>query len=329
MVALHDTAALPARWPLCYAGRPSEAGQFAPATLRGDVTDQPPAGVHDAFHQLGPVLTAAVMFTVSDVFGKLALEGGTDVLSLLSFRSILGIGLVFVWLRLGEPAVALSRNAKRISLALGVLLTANLFSLFKAIELVPVSIAILTYFIYPLLTGIAGAMTGVERLTLTGAVTALVAFFGLALIIGANPADLAAIGLLAAAGGAACRAGILLITRATLKGADARLVTWYTLWSSMLVFVALSVLTWNWHWPHGVAGWVAFLGIGVTTTAAILALYVSTQRIGPFRTALFMNLEPFMTAVLGAVVLGDRMTPLQMLGGVMMIAALCFFHARR
>ena len=331
MRALHDTA-LPADGARAMqAATPSEPvhSRRQSLLLRGDVTDQPPAGIRGVFHQLGPVLTAAVMFTVSDVFGKLALEGGADVLSLLSFRSVLGIGLVFVWLQLGEAAVALPRPAKRISLALGVLLTLNLFGVFKAIELVPVSIAILTYFIYPLLTGIIGAMTGVDRLTFTGAATALVAFFGLALIIGANPADLAVVGLLAAVGGALCRTGMLLITRAALKGADARLVTWYTLWSSMLVFVALSIVTWDWHWPHNASGWVAFLGIGFTTTAAILTLYVSTQRIGPFRTALYMNLEPFMTAMLSAVVLGDRMTPLQALGGVVMIGALCFFQMRR
>src|SRR5215475_3193433 len=154
---------------------PNRAGNLL---LRGDVTDQPPAGVVGVFYQLGPVLTAAVMFSVSDVFAKLALEGGAGVLSLLTFRSILGIGLVFLWLRLGKPAVALSRNTKWIALALGVLLTANLFFLFKAIEPIAVSIAILTYFIYPLLTGILGAMTGVDRLSLTGAATALVAFFG-------------------------------------------------------------------------------------------------------------------------------------------------------
>jgi len=33
--------------------------------------------------------------------------------------------------------------------------------------------------------------------------------------------------------------------------------------------------------------------------------------------------------VLSAAVLGDRMTPLQMLGGVAMIMALCFFQMRR
>src|ERR1700722_616556 len=168
-------------------------------------------------HQLGPVLTAAVMFTVSDVFGKLALEGGSDVPSLLSFRSVLGIGLVFIWLRLGEPAVALPPRAKWISLALGGLLALNLFGVCKAIELVPVSIAILTYFIYPLLTGIIGAMTGVDRLTLSGAATAVVAFFGLSLIIGANPAALALLGVMAGVGGAVCRTAMLLITRASLK----------------------------------------------------------------------------------------------------------------
>jgi drug/metabolite transporter (DMT)-like permease len=290
---------------------------------------QLPVGIRDVSRQLGPVLSAAVMFTVADISGKLALTSGADVLSLLSFRSVIGIGLVFVWLRLDEPAAALSRHARWVSLALGVLLTANMFGLFKAIELIPVSIAILTYFVYPLLTGILGAMTGIDRLTLTGAATALVAFFGLALIIGANPAGLAAAGLVAAAGGALCRATMLLITRATLKGADARLVTWYTLWSSTLVFVTVSILTWSWHWPHGPAGWIAFLSIGVTTTIGIFALYVSAQRIGPFRTALFMNLEPLMTSALGALLLGERMTTLQAVGGVTMIAALCLFQMRR
>jgi probable blue pigment (indigoidine) exporter len=122
---------------------------------------------------------------------------------------------------------------------------------------------------------------------------------------------------------------MLLISRATLAGTDARLVTWYTLWSSMLVFAAVAAASRTWHWPHGLSGWVAFIGIGFTTTAAVLTLYVSTQRIGPFRTALYMNLEPLLTAVLSAVVLGERMTPAQVAGGAVMIAALCVFQMRR
>jgi probable blue pigment (indigoidine) exporter len=286
-------------------------------------------GLRGFVHQLGPVLVAATMFSVSDVFAKISLEAGSDVLSLLAFRSVIGIGLIFLWMRLGPAVKAMSPRHKWISLGLGLLFTLNLFGVFKAIELVPVSIAILTYFIYPLLTGLIGAATGIDRLTWFGAATAVTAFLGLGLIIGANPGELAVLGLVAAVGGALCRVGMLLITRAALAGADARLVTWYTLWSSMLVFVGVSLVAWNWQPPHTAAGWVAFVGIGATTTAAILTLYVSTQRIGPFRTALFMNLEPLMTAILGAVILGDRLTPVQIAGGVVMIAALCAFQLRR
>ena len=55
----------------------------------------------------------------------------------------------------------------------------------------------------------------------------------------------------------------------------------------------------------------------------------STVRIGPFRTALFMNLEPLLATIGSAVFLGEVITPLQALGGAMMIAALVAFQLRR
>ncbi len=293
------------------------------------MTDKPVPGFRDGLDRLGPVLTSAAMFSVSDVFGKIALEGGADVLSLLAFRSVVGIGLLYLWNARGPGTKQLSRRETWTSLALGLLLASNLFGVFKAIELIPVSIAILTYFVYPLLTGLLGAATGIDRLPVSGAVTAVVALLGLGLIIGANPAGLSATGVLAALAGALCRAVMLLVTRAKLAGADARRVTAFTLWSSMLAFAAAAAATQTWHWPHGTVPWVAFVGIGLTTTVAIVSLYLSTQRIGPFRTALHMNLEPLMTAVVSAVVLGDRLTPLQLLGGAVMIGALICFQLRR
>ena len=61
----------------------------------------------------------------------------------------------------------------------------------------------------------------------------------------------------------------------------------------------------------------------------ILGVYASTTRIGPFRTALFMNLEPFLTTIGSAVFLNEVITPLQGLGGAVMIAALTLFQLRR
>jgi drug/metabolite transporter (DMT)-like permease len=66
--------------------------------------------------------------------------------------------------------------------------------------------------------------------------------------------------------------------------------------------------------------------MSVATTAGILFVFVSTLRIGAFRTALIMNLEPLTATLLSALVLSEVMTPLQAVGGVTMLAALVAFQ---
>ncbi|MBI3515428.1 MAG: DMT family transporter [Proteobacteria bacterium] len=276
-----------------------------------------------------PGVAAALAFGVSNVLGKVAFQDGADVLALVAFRSVLGIGLLWGWLRLGPPAPRHSRRARWIALGLGVLFAANVYGVFGAIRVIPVPVAVLAYFIYPLLTGIGAALTGLERLSWQGALAALVAFAGLALMIGAQPGELAVAGLLFAFGAALCRTAMLLITRASLTGADPRLTTWYSMLSSGAVLVAACLLTREWHGPDGALGWAAFVGASVTTTIAILALFASTARIGPFRTAFLMNLEPVVSTVLSLAFLGDSISGLQLLGGAAMIAALCAFQLRR
>jgi probable blue pigment (indigoidine) exporter len=122
---------------------------------------------------------------------------------------------------------------------------------------------------------------------------------------------------------------MLLVTRAWMQGADARLMTCYSFLASTVLLVAWSIATWNWQPPATALGWVALVGLAVFTTVGILAVYISTVRIGPFRTALFMNLEPPLTAVGSAIFLGEVLTPLQMLGGGIMLAALVAFQLRR
>jgi drug/metabolite transporter (DMT)-like permease len=210
-----------------------------------------------------------------------------------------------------------------------VLFAGNVFLLFMAIEAVDVPIAILTYFVYPLLTGLAAAATQLEKITWRGAAAAVVAFLGLALMIGAHPTSLAAAGILAALGAAVCRVVILLATRASLSGADPLRITWYSLLSSTAVFLLAALAAGSWQPPATAAGWLALIVLSAAITAGLLGVFASTVRIGPFRTALFMNLEPPLTSIGSALFLGEVLTPLQLLGGGIMLAALMMFQLRR
>jgi len=276
-----------------------------------------------------PGLVAALAFGISNVLGKLAFVAGADVLTLVAFRGVVGVGFLWLWLRLQPPSAAHSPAARGVALALGLLFAGNVYGVYAAIRLIPVPIAVLAYFIYPLLTGLGAAATGLERLSARGAAAALAAFAGLALMIGAQAGALALEGLVWAFGAACCRTAMLLITRAALGGTDARLTTWYSMLSSGAVLVAACLVLQDWTPPHGAPGWAAFVGASVTTTIAILALYASAGRIGPFRTALLMNLEPVVSTVLSIALLGETIGPLQMVGAAIMIAALVAFQLRR
>ena len=169
--------------------------------------------VRERLYALGPGLIAAASFGVGDTFAKVALAAGADVLTLALARGVAGVGILFLYLRIGMPPLPATPRMRAIALGLGVLFAAIVYGLFKAIDLITVPIAVLTYFIYPLLTGIGAAIFGVERLGWQGMLAALVAFFGLALTIGAYPHHLSLAGLGFAIGAALCRT-VFLLSRA-------------------------------------------------------------------------------------------------------------------
>ena len=288
----------------------------------------PPASQQTALAALVPAIVAATTFAFADVTTKVVLNDGADVLTQALFRSI-AVPLLIAWLFVGVRPIALTPAQRNLSLVIGVLFAGNVFFLFKAIEAMPVPLAILTYFTYPLLTGLAAAATGVERLGAAGALAAVAAFGGLALIVGAHPGGAALIGIAFALMAASIRVVILLTTRAKLNAADPRLISLWSMIAATTVFALASLVTWNWQPPASAGGWAALIGGSVAMVVAIAAVFISTARIGPFRTALFMNLEPLLATIGAAVFLGELITPLQTLGGAVMIAALVAFQLRK
>lgn len=280
-------------------------------------------------YSLGPGLIAATSFGITDAVSKIVFASGVDVLTLALFRGFVGLAMMFVYLRAGPAVLPQTAQTRRIQLGLGILFAGIIYGIFKALELVPVSIAILTYFVYPLLTGIAGAIFGIDKLTWRGSIAAFAALFGLVLMIQAYPQDLSIAGIAYGIFAALCRVAVLLIARAKLNDADARLTTWYSLVSSTILFSAVALATMNWHNPQSAIGWVATIAVSITTAIATLTIFISTARIGPFRTGMIMNLEPLLATVLSVPLLNEVITPVQALGGVIMLVALVAFQLRR
>lgn len=69
-----------------------------------------------------------------------------------------------------------------------------------------------------------------------------------------------------------------------------------------------------------VAAWPGMLGIAIVSTfVAIQTFYLATERIGAAQTALVSTFEPVWTIGLASVLFGERLGPIQLLGGALVI----------
>ena len=225
--------------------------------------------------EMWPGVTAALSFSSVDILIKVASPAGMDVMTMVTLRGRAGRRIHG---RLAARANAPRRGTRTgsawIAWVIGVLVGGTMFGLMMAISLLPVSIAILAYFAYPLMTGIAGGITGVYRLGWPALLTALAAFCGLALMLGAEYHNLSGIGIIWALAAAAFRVVWLLMTRAYLNGTDPRLTTWYSMLPSTLLFLLGSLMIGEWHMPGSFVGWAAFIASSVGSTLSQLLIYI-------------------------------------------------------
>jgi drug/metabolite transporter (DMT)-like permease len=93
-----------------------------------------------------------------------------------------------------------------------------------------------------------------------------------------------------------------------------------------VAFIAGSAAAGSLNMPQTAVGWIGLLVVSVGTTAGTFLLFVSVTRIGPFRSALIMQIEPLTATILGAVLVGELITPIQAAGGIIMLGALTAFQ---
>lgn len=275
---------------------------------------------------VGHVLLFAVSYACVGVFTRLALDHGASLSAVLISR---GAGsAVLLWLALMAMRVPwqLPAQDRYRALALGLLLAFSNYCITSAFARIPVPIAVLVLYLFPFITAMLSAVLGRERMTLKMLVALVLAFSGLAITVQARIDDYDTIGLAWAAGAAATISVVFIIQTYAFSGGDGRARTLHMLFSTAVVMIALAFVE-GLQLPSSTVGMLSLLSMPLTYVIGLTGMFAAAIAIGPGRTALFMNLEPVAAAVLAALVLDQKLTGVQILGGTIVIAAL--FLARK
>lgn len=193
------------------------------------------------------------------------------------------------------------------------------YTLYSALERVPAALASILLYSYPVAIAAYSVAVWRKPLARPRIVALVLAISGVILsagpVAGANPGGIA-LGIGSAVAYAAYILGIRSMTSSVSPFAANSVV-----FAATVVPYAGLVLWLRPAPPASMEAWACCVGLAVTTVGAFLAFYAALNRIGAVDASTISSVEPAFTASLAFVTLGERLQPIQLLGGVLCIAA--------
>lgn len=274
---------------------------------------------------LGLFVVAATL-GAGHVCARFAFANGVNVLTAATVRSLLAAALLLALLRMRRTAILPLPREFKGTLVLGLFIAAQTVTIQVAVALLPVTIALLLFYTYPFFTGLAAVLLGDERFSWRLAITLVAAFAGLALVLGVSAEPVNPLGVAAALGASLTFTGAVVLTQRLAPGLGAPLRTFFMLATAAALFVAAAVVTADIKLPPTGAGAFGLAGLAAFYATGIIGLFLLLPLLGPVQTAIVLNLEPVVVAVIAWAALGEALTTTQILGAVAVVAAVMLYQ---
>ena len=272
---------------------------------------------------LGAALAGAagIGFAANSTAAKLAYEGGSNPLTYLSLRSALAAALVLTIILVLGRSTKMPWRRRLAAIGLGAILAVYSYGLLAAIQFIPVALAVLIFYTFPLLTSIYMWVSGRERPTWLSVGAILVAFFGLALALDVTSGQLNLEGVALAIMAALGITVVVVLNNRLVGTDDSRPITLHMMLSAMTLFVVITLVLGDFALPQTGLGWTGIL-VGTSAYAfAIVTIFIAMSYAGAVPAALSLNLEPVASMFFGFVILGQTLSALQISGAALVIAA--------
>jgi drug/metabolite transporter (DMT)-like permease len=269
----------------------------------------------------------AVVLATGHVCARYAFANGVTIVTAATTRSIAASLLLLAVLRARNIAVLPLPREARAAALLGLLITAQTVLVQIAVKLMPVTLAILTMYTFPFLTSIGMSLTGRERLTPRLVASLACAFAGLALVLDIGSQTPSALGIAAALGAALAFSTALVLTPTLAPDLPAPLRAFFMVATAATLFVTASLVTGDYRLPENDAAWLGLAGLSALYAVGFAGLFLLLPLLGPIPIAVTLNLEPLAVALISWIALGEALTPAQMLGGLVVVAAVIYYQA--
>lgn len=267
-------------------------------------------------------LTSASFLAINNVAQSLYYEAGGTVPLMLLMRNVGYICCCLLLFPLTGRSFAMRGLNFRFGLASGVLFAIGMTCLLASFLFVSISLAVLTLYIFPILTSFMDAAVRGRWPKGTQLICLFAAFVGLAIALEVTSFEHNPIGIVLAACTAVFFSASFVLNGHKLAGVDSAITTFHMSLSALVVTLLIVAYTGLGSIPA--LGGMAFAPMWTALAAYLVAfftMYKGVEVLGPTPTAMVLNLEPVFTMLLAVVVLMEELTLPRVIGAGVVLAA--------
>lgn len=300
------------------------------------MTEQSKSLTSTAFATL---LLIAFMMGANHVAARLAFNNGVDVVTAVSFRSVLTavvVGLI-VWQQ--KVQIQVESNHKKYMLIIGGLIAVQSVCLYSSVARLPVALALLAFNTYPLSTAFWARVLYKHQAEKAVLWSMPILLVGLALaldVLGAASGLGAAehwsqIGSgVAFALAASATFGLALVyTQHETTGLDGRVRTFSSMTIVGVLAVAAAISQGGFHLPQAPAGWWGLGMLSFLYGTAFTILFTVLPKLGVVGNSAIMNVEPVFALVLAWALLDQAIAPIQLVGAFLVVGTVMWLGLRK
>ncbi len=269
----------------------------------------------------GLALFSAATFALNMVLAGMSYQHGANIHSLNLARAIVFFLTLLVVILSTKTSFHLPLRARLMCGIVGVLLCTEMYVLLGAIQTIPVALAVLIFYTYPLLIACWRWLRGIEKFSIPALALLVMAFFGLVLVLINAPAEPHHQGVALSVVAATVMAAMLITSEHSLNNYNNQVVLAHALGVVVLLISALTLTAVELQWPVGELGWWIFSGSTLFYVFATFSLFKAVSLIGPLRTAIMDNTAPVWAMIFGFILLHQVMSSWQIGGALLVITA--------
>ena len=285
------------------------------------------------------LLLIAFMMGANHVAARLAFNHGVDVVTAVSFRSVVTAVVVGLILWQQKVQIQIESNHKKYMFIIGGLIAVQSVCLYSSVARLPVALALLAFNTYPLSTAFWARVLYKHQAEKAVLWSMPILLVGLALALDVMGA---ASGLGAAEQWSQIGAGVafalaasatfglaLVYTQHETTSLDGRVRTFSSMSIVGILAVAAAMSQGGFHLPQAPAGW---WGLGMLTFlygTAFTILFTVLPKLGVVGNSAIMNVEPVFALVLAWALLDQAIAPIQLVGAFLVVGTVIWLGLRK